>query len=436
MASEGIPVNPAIIQWARVRAGLTLDEATEKFRRFPEWENGEALPTYPQLESLSEELKLPIAAFFFPEPPRLPPIRESFRTLPDAEFDRLPRQVRFLLRKAKALQLNLAELTQGVNPAPRFITRDLAFPVTISSDVMAARVREYLGVTLDRQFAWNSPDNALKDWRDIIQGVGIFVFKDAFRSEDYCGFSIYDDIFPLIYINNSTTKTRQIFTLFHELGHILFHTSGVDTDNGINSRALNEQQQRIEILCNRFASHCLVPDNAFNAALEGRDHSRQTAEYLAARFQVSREVIYRRFLDRRWIMQDEYRSAVQEWNGQRQAGGGSGGNHYYTKLAYLGREYVGLVLKQYHQDRISEAQLAQYLETKPRNVATLEEYFLAGSQRRMFLITRLFLDYSKVTTAGRFVVYGSVLMLSLMMVLLFRHAKRFEKLRTVQKAHF
>ena len=50
----------------------------------------------------------------------------------------------------------------------------------------------------------------------------------------------------------------------------------------------------------------------------------------------------------------------------------------YTKLAYLGREYVGLVLHEYHRNRIDRDQLADFLDTKPKNVATLEEYYLQG----------------------------------------------------------
>jgi Zn-dependent peptidase ImmA (M78 family) len=380
MANEGIPVNKEILEWARKRAGFTLAEAALKFKRYAEWESGAALPTYPQLESLADEFKLPIAAFFFPAPPNLPPIRESFRTLPDAEYDRMPPEVRFLLRKAKALQLNLIELTRGRNPADRFIMRDLSFPDDVSPDAMAASVRQYLGITLEEQMAWPDADTALKAWRKAIQDVGVFVFKDAFRAGNYCGFSLYDDALPLIYVNNSTTKTRQIFTLLHELAHLLFQTSGIDTLREPDTDSLTEHQRRIEVLCNRFAAQFLVPDTALNAALRGRDHSVQTAEFLAARFNVSREVIYRKFLDRRWITQREYARAATEWSGQRQPGGSSGGNHYYTKLTYLGREYVGLALREYHQNRIDETQLAEYLDTKPRNVATLEEYYLAGAQ--------------------------------------------------------
>jgi Zn-dependent peptidase ImmA (M78 family)/transcriptional regulator with XRE-family HTH domain len=374
---EEIPVNPKLVVWARTRAGLTIAEAAEKFAHIAAWEAGTSFPTYPQLEKLADEFKLPVAAFFFPEPPVLPPIRESFRTLPDTEFEQIPRQVRFLLRKAKALQINLAELTQGRNPAARLITRDLRFPENISIARMAVRVREYLGISLTDQHQWPDDESALKGWRSALQATGIFVFKDAFRVDGYSGFSLYDDEFPIIYVNNSSTKTRQVFTLFHELAHLLFHTSGIDTLEDRYIPKLPEQQRRIEILCNRFAAEFLVPEAAFTEAMAARDYSERTAEQLAQRFHVSREVIYRKFLDHGWIDEAEYTRAVQIWGSQKT--GGSGGDWYRTQIAYLGRDYIELAFRQYYQNRIDDAQLAEYLNTKPRNIGTLEEYF-SGSQ--------------------------------------------------------
>src|SRR3984893_1649792 len=242
MGREQIPVNKKLIEWARKSAGLTLSEATEKFSHIAAWEEGTSFPTYPQLEKLANEFKLPVAVFFFPEPPTLPPIRESFRTLPDAEFDQIPRQVRFLLRKAKALQINLAELTQGRNPAARLITRDLRLPDNISIARMAERVREYLGIPIAEQYQWPDDETALKAWRSALQASGIFVFKDAFRVDTYSGFSLYDDEFPIIYVNNSAAKTRQTFTLFHELAHLLFRTSGIDTVDNRYIPRLPKQQ--------------------------------------------------------------------------------------------------------------------------------------------------------------------------------------------------
>ena len=119
MASEGIPVNRDVIAWARHRAGLSQEEAAQKFAKIAAWEAGTALPSYPQLEQMADEFRIPIAVFFFPQLPNVPPIQETFRTLPEAEFTELPRRIQQLLRKAKAFQLGLHELAQGRNPAER-----------------------------------------------------------------------------------------------------------------------------------------------------------------------------------------------------------------------------------------------------------------------------------------------------------------------------
>jgi Zn-dependent peptidase ImmA (M78 family)/transcriptional regulator with XRE-family HTH domain len=380
MATEQIPITPALVRWGRERAGLTVAAAAEKFPRIDDWENGASFPTYPQLEKLAELFKLPVAVFFFPEPPAVPPIRETFRTLPEQEYDAIPKRIRMLLRKAKAFQLNLAELTGGRNPAPRLITGQLGANAGANAEQLAAAVREFIGVSLEQQSAWQDVDVALKEWRDALYRVGIFTFKDAFELDEYSGFCLFDEEFPIIYVNNSSTKTRQIFTLFHELAHLIFHTSGIDTLTDEFVPRLQGEARRIEVLCNRFAAEFLVPTAAFNAAVAGRAPSEATATALAAHFGVSREVIFRRMLDSGLIDEPTYTEAAQRWRDQRGAGGNGsgGGNYYWTKLAYLGRDYVALALSQFHQNRIDETQLADFLDTKSRNVATLEDYFAKG----------------------------------------------------------
>jgi Zn-dependent peptidase ImmA (M78 family)/transcriptional regulator with XRE-family HTH domain len=375
--AEQIPINPRLLTWARERAGLGPAAAVEKFRSFAEWEAGRSFPTYPQLENIAEALKVPIAVFFFPEPPNVPEIEETFRTLPGVEYSRLPSRVRLLLRKAKALQLNLVDLTKGRNPAERLITRDLNFRPTANIAAMAREVRAYIGVSLEAQQEWRDDEAALKGWRDALRGVGVFIFKDAFRTPEFSGFSLYDDIFPIIYVNNSSTKTRQIFTYFHELAHLIFHTSGVDTIHDEYMERLGADNKLIEILCNRFAAEFILPEAEFEAAMFQRDATVETAEALAARYHVSREVIFRRLLDHGRVTQEEYQRAVDVWTGQRRPSS-PGGDHYWTKLAYLGRDYVSLALSAYHQNQIDEDQLADYLDTKPKNLSALEIYFERG----------------------------------------------------------
>jgi Zn-dependent peptidase ImmA (M78 family) len=377
MPYDELPVTPALITWARARTGVSLEDATKAFKHIQQWEDGESFPTYPQLEQLADAFKVPVAVFFFPAPPIVPDISETFRTLPDVEFEQLPSPIRLLLRKGKALQLNLMELTGGRNIARRLITRDLTFNANMNLHTMAEQVRDYLGLSLEVQKSWPDDDTALKQWRDALFAAGIYVFKDAFRNDEFSGFCIYDEIFPIIYVNNSSAKTRQIFTLFHELAHLLFKTSGIDTIHDEYISHLTDSAQRIEILCNRFAAEFLLPEQAFNEAIRGLAATEATAEQIAASFHVSREVVFRRFLDHRLIDQRTYNEAAARWSAQQHAGG-AGGDYYWTKLSYVGRDYVALALSQYRQNRIDERQLADYLDIKLKNLPGLEDYFARG----------------------------------------------------------
>ncbi len=375
---DPIPVTPAIITWARNNAGFSIEQAKETFKAIEQWESGEVMPSYPQLESMSDKFKVPIAVFFFPEPPDLPSISESFRTIPENEFDTLPPKIRLLVRKAKAFQINLAELTGGQNPSERILTKDLTFTVDTAIETMAAEVRKYLGISIADQLSWPDADKALEVWRDAIQDAGIYVFKDPFRDKDFSGFCLYDDQFPLIYVNNTTPKTRQCFTLFHELCHLIFHTSGLDgfTEEFIDH--LPDEDRRIEVICNRFAAEFLLPDSEFENAISGLEANRETAALLANNYNVSREFIYRKLLDRSLITQTEYREAAAAWKGEASRTG-SGGDYYYNVIAYRGRPYIGLVLSQFYQNRIDDVEAADYLDVTPRNLGTLEDYFARGA---------------------------------------------------------
>ena len=145
-----MPVTPGLITWARERAGFTRKAAAVTFKKIAAWEAGEAFPSYPQLEKLADTFKVPIAVFFFPEPPDLPSIKETFRTLGSEQFDQIPPRIRLLLRKALTFQMGLSELSGGRNLAERLITRDLTFQPNASIDTIANSVRAYLGVPIEQ----------------------------------------------------------------------------------------------------------------------------------------------------------------------------------------------------------------------------------------------------------------------------------------------
>ncbi|MDP2718422.1 MAG: ImmA/IrrE family metallo-endopeptidase [Dehalococcoidia bacterium] len=383
--TQPIPVNPAILRWARETAGLSIEEVVRKLNRksiaaetVAAWEavSASASPNYLQLETLAYTIyKRPMALFFFPEPPVEETPQQAFRTLPEQEIQRMSPRLRYLLRQAKSMQLNLYELYDYINPAQKQIVRDLKFAPNVSISKMVTTIRKYLNVELNVQVQWKSAEVAFKAWRNALEECGVFVFKEAFKNDAFSGFCLYDDRFPLIYVNNSKPDTRQIFTLFHELPHLLLGTGGVDTPLENYIDFLQGDDKQIEILCNRFAGAFLVPDEDFERRIETVAINDDTAEDLANRYanrySVSREVILRKFYDRKLVSPQFYEQKVEQWRKEK-GKSGEGGNYYLNKGVYLGERYIDLVFSRLYQNRISIEELSDYLGVKVKSVPGME----------------------------------------------------------------
>lgn len=380
---EKIPINPSILIWARESANLLIEDVALKMKKSPDaieaWEKGDSSPTYVQLETLAYKLyKRPLAIFFFPEPPEEVTAKKSFRTLPESEVEQLAPTFLRVFRRGQAMQINLEELTNGENPAEKKILRDLSFEPRGEVVRMAESVREYLGVPVESQIRWVNTETALEKWRSVVEEKGIFVFKDAFRDDEISGFCIYDTEFPLIYINNSMPKTRQIFTLFHELTHLLFRTGGVDKENDAFVRQMRGDNRIIEVLCNRFAGEFLVPKKDFDKIISRVPINDKRMEKLANRYKVSREVILRKCLDRGLIDKTYYKHKSELWikeareRAVERAAKRKGGDHYRNVATYLGGSYLNLVFKSYYRKRFTTDQLAEYLGVKVASIPGVE----------------------------------------------------------------
>ena len=275
------------------------------------------------------------------------------------------------------MQINLEELCDGQNFAQQKIWQEVQIKPRQPLEQTATQIRNILGISLVEQFSWKSADIALKNWREVLEEKGIFVFKEAFRQPEISGFCLFDDEFPLIYLNNSMPKTRQIFTLFHELAHLLFGTGGIDKVKDDYFDFLSETDLQIERFCNLFAAAFLVPDSDFDQRIQ--DFRYGVDDYgileLARKYSVSREVILRKLLDRQEISSKTYQAYVSKWadesNSKRKSSGG--GDYYSTQASYLGKQYLDLAFGKYYQNQISVGQLADYLNVRVSNISGLEE---------------------------------------------------------------
>jgi Zn-dependent peptidase ImmA (M78 family) len=379
MAPPVTSVNSKILTWARKRSGQTIDQVATAMKKDPEliaaWESGDDWPSYPQLEMLAYKIyKRPLAVFFFPAPPPEEDPETSFRTLPEFEIEELTADTRLKIRQARALQLSLAELNDGKNPAELRVHDLKAGPNAAPSEI-AATVRAYLGIDAETQRGWKNIDQALKAWRRAIEHKGIYIFKNTFKQKDVSGFCLYDAEFPIIYVNNSTAPARQIFTILHELGHILTATGGVTKRDDSYIAKLTGPNRQIEIFCNRFAAECLLPFAELTKALGPNPSSDESISQIANSYRVSRHVVLLRLLGLNLVNPAFYEQKVAEWKADYDAKKGDrpGGSYYATQGAYLGEKYLKLAFGKYYEGGISIEQLADHLNVKVSSVPGMEQ---------------------------------------------------------------
>lgn len=374
-------MNPAILQWARERNGLSLEDLAQIMKRDPnelqKWENGESAPSYTTLEDLAYRyLKIPLAVFFFPSPPNIDDPKGNFRRLPEYELKRFSPDTIQKIRLAQAYQESLEELFMGI-PPERLIRNEL-IPNKYSIENLASKVRSFIGISLEQQFEFHSSDQAFKAWRHALEDAGVYTFKDSFKDSFLSGFCLVHDRYPIIMINNSNSFTRQIFTLMHELGHILYGVNGITDIDEYYLQFLKNNEKMVEIKCNQFAAEVLVPVKQFETDIQYfEDEGEKAIPILANKYSVSREVILRRLLDLNKIDQTYYISKSKEWNKDyiRSKKDASGGNWYLTKISYLGEGFVKTAFNSYHAGKFDQPTLANHLNTKASNLNKFESYF-------------------------------------------------------------
>jgi Zn-dependent peptidase ImmA (M78 family) len=373
-------INPKVLTWARERCGLSVEDLARDLRKdsdiVKQWESGEAFPSYTTLEKLAYgHFKVPLAVFFFPEPPDVEDPVAKFRRLPEYELGRLSFDTRQKIMLAQAYQESLMELLQEPI-ASTLIWKELKTTTSCLPEI-APDVRNYLHISQEQQFHFGKENIAFKTWRDAIEKCGIFTFKASFKDRFVSGFCLIHDQFPIIMVNNSNSFSRQVFTLFHELGHILLGVNGITDvdDNYID--LMNKSDRLLEIACNKFAAEVLVPSSSLLKELPAfKAEGLKIVPELAKKYSVSREVILRRLLDYGAVDQACYASKAKEWNGDylRQSRGTKGGNPYRTKLSYLGEGFSRLAFENYRQGRLSKAELALHLNVRARKLDKFESY--------------------------------------------------------------
>ncbi|MDO5558282.1 MAG: XRE family transcriptional regulator [Oscillospiraceae bacterium] len=379
-------VNGKIIKWARERYNMSCEEAASSIgvdvSKYCNWENGLDFPTYAKLKKISDVFKRPSAIFFFPNPPALPQVKADLRTLPNEVVSMLSKNVIKQIEKAKAYQINLQELYG--NDRYSILQKREEFPKNITH--LSSYFRALLSISIASQKNISSDKEVFEMYRDKFYMVGIYVFKDSFKDDSVSGLCVNDYHYPIIIINNSMSFSRQNFTLFHELYHLISNTSGADIIRDDYYTYLNKAQTSSERSCDIFANEFLIPSFDFENEIKKCKLNDQRICDLSTLYSVSKEAIMFKLLKMNIISHMEYDSLKETFYGdalriQSKGTHKSGGNHYYKMLSYLGNNYTKDVFNSFRSGRIDNIRASEMLNSKVDHLHQLENVFYRGTKK-------------------------------------------------------
>ena len=380
-------VKPELLVWARESAGLQLDVAAKKAQLKPAklelCEQGKERLTINQLRTLAKVYKRPLAVFYLSKPPKKFDALRDFRRLPaDEEITESP-QLKLEVRRAIYRRKVAVEMYQDLGiQLPKL---DSKLKRENDPEMTALQVRDFLGITLDEQKKFKTEYEALGRWRAAIEAKGVLVFQASKVSlNEMRGFSISEAILPVIVVNSKDSPYARIFSMLHELTHLLLRESSLCD---LRERNLTYETTQIEAFCNSIAGAVLVPKKALlnEQAVQLNRLSPEWADEiissLARGYHVSREVILRRLLITNLTSEEFYRrkrAALQREHERYLAGIATSGKAGFAPpdvkaVSEAGRSFVQLVLDSYYQEKITLSDVSDFLEVRLKHLPKIEK---------------------------------------------------------------
>jgi len=226
------------------------------------WEEGRLQPTLNQLEGLARLYGREID-YFLRETP-IPPKEIEFRGKPGQSLKELSKETRIVLARFDELCRTALEFENLLSKE-----REVKLPrfdKSVHAGAAARSLREEFDVG----------DRPLCDLREQLGNKGVRIFELPVPEDAFSGFSFrHLEHGPCILLNATELKGRKIFTLAHELAHLLYEYIPVLCSIPVK---LKEVQGAEESKANQFAAELLMPETGVARDFRRRDLSRMPSE--------------------------------------------------------------------------------------------------------------------------------------------------------------
>lgn len=298
-----IDINPKVLVWAREESGVDIDDVVKKIRInqdiLSKWESDGKSVSFRKLELIAKIYKRQTAIFFLPEIPKKTKKPKDYRNL--GSKDKLSPETMLAIRRTERYLSVARDISNKEYWDKQYQwldnftdIKDIEKKVTILKKILGVDTSK--GSTCDTQLAF-------RNWRKLIeQKLGIFTFQFPMPVSELDGFSYIDDGFPYaIVLNSKEQPARKIFTIFHEIAHIL------NKDDGICKTDASTNNIQVELECNTFSGKLLVPSEV----LINSSNVEEIFEF-GRLFNVSGEVYLRRLFEEGFVSKDNFFELLNE----------------------------------------------------------------------------------------------------------------------------
>lgn len=373
-------INSAMMKWAREYAGFThgYEERLPKDikSKYESWENGETSPTWNQLREVSKKYHIPTAFFFMDCPPNfdnLPNIINYRKLVADSIYETNSPNLISNIRKSETRREIYLDLLNELNEdILLFKVPKLEHDTKIFSNY----IREILGISLSTQKSWYKDVNHynfLNKWKEVLnEKLGVLIFEtEGVLLEEMRALCIFHEKIPIILLNGKDSVNGRIFSLFHELTHLLLGESAICDD---------DENTQEEIFCNAVAGEFLVPEYDLNISINGVTDllSYNSLKILCNSYGVSEHVILRRLLDANKINRNDYISHINSYDESFSNSSGSGGNYLNNMIKYNGKAYYSAILDAYELGIINSLEFSKFTDLGKKQISKLQEAFYGG----------------------------------------------------------
>jgi Zn-dependent peptidase ImmA (M78 family)/DNA-binding XRE family transcriptional regulator len=362
-----VPVNGAVLAWARKHRGLSEQEAAKRLdvtvQALTDLELGTTKPSLKQLDLIARKYQVPFASLVMPEPLPLVERPADFRT----HGGKPPVWDEQLLIGLEVVNQQIETFAEIRQHDPKLFEAPAirSYPAARSAREVAEEERRLFGISLDVQFGWPTPAQAFRYWRHQVERAGVFVQIMDLGPENLCrGFTIYDERgIPAAIINGDDAEgPARTFTLFHEYAHLLLRQPGVSDQNRTNTT---------EKWCNEFAAHFLMPSERFKqeakAINPGGDWRPDAMlRKVAELFKVSMSAVALHLENVGLAKPGLYDMKIEEWRKREKRKPFSIMSYPERQVQRLGVRHVGVVLDAVERKNIDNLEAYELMSVDPR----------------------------------------------------------------------